>query len=160
MDLPPFMMGYHKKLKSLFSVEPRQIEHHRHQRIVRHACHCLHPPFFVVVMHLFATHQIAALDAAPTHESRYASMDTYKCITAAVLLGILIGCTLAPAYQRPNLPVTENLPAAAQTPGKIAVNSHDVIEAELGVRDCFFDPQLQQLIQHALANNRDHYSPK
>lgn len=80
---------------------------------------------------------------------------TCKFITVAVLLGLLSGCTLSPTYQRPNLPVAENLPAAEQTPGKVAAKPHDVIDAELGWRDFFVDSQLQQLIQTALANNRD-----
>jgi len=80
---------------------------------------------------------------------------SYKCIAAAALLSLLGGCTLAPTYQRPDLPVTDQLPAALSRPEKETAKPAVVIEAELGWRDFFVDPQLRQLIQTALANNRD-----
>lgn len=80
---------------------------------------------------------------------------SYKCIAAAVLLSLLGGCTLAPTYQRPDLPVTDQLPAVLSRPEKETAKPVAVIEAELGWRDFFVDPQLRQLIQTALANNRD-----
>lgn len=76
-------------------------------------------------------------------------------IAAAVLLGLLGGCTLAPTYQRPDLPVSDQLPAGPSTPGKETATTTAVIGAELGWRDFFVDPRLQQLITTALANNRD-----
>lgn len=56
------------------------------------------------------------------------------------------GCTLAPRYERPGLPVAQNwsvpAPAAAS-------------DARLSWRDLFTDPALQKTIELALANNRD-----
>jgi len=71
---------------------------------------------------------------------------------AAVLT--LAGCSLAPTYQRPELPVPAALPQAsgasdAQAPAQVA----DV--ATVPWREYFPDPRLQSLICEALANNRD-----
>lgn len=79
----------------------------------------------------------------------------WKYMATAVLLGVLGGCTLTPTYQRPELPVADQLPVGPSTPGKETAKPIEVIEAELGWRDFFVDPQLQQLISTALANNRD-----
>ncbi|QRQ83971.1 efflux transporter outer membrane subunit [Cupriavidus oxalaticus] len=77
----------------------------------------------------------------------------------------LAACTLEPQYQRPDAPIPSAWPEgaayrtpqaggqpgqpaqAAQPPGPSA--------ADLGWRDVFVDPQLRQLIELALANNRD-----
>jgi multidrug efflux system outer membrane protein len=66
---------------------------------------------------------------------------------AAIVMGAmtLSGCTLEPEYVRPNAPVTTSQAKAA--PGAPA--------ADLGWRTFFPDPQLQQLIALALANNRN-----
>ena len=77
-----------------------------------------------------------------------------KHLAAGAMLLMLGGCTLAPRYQRPDLPVAEILPDAKQSNVPAAIKEN-VIDAELGWRDFFVDPQLQQLIQTALANNRD-----
>ena len=77
-----------------------------------------------------------------------------KYLAAGSLLLLLGGCTLAPRYQRPDLPVARILPDTQQGNASAATNE-TVIDAELGWRDFFIDPQLQQLIQTALANNRD-----
>ena len=77
-----------------------------------------------------------------------------KHLAAGALLLILGGCTLAPRYQRPDLPVAEILPDAKRS-NESAAAKETVIDAELGWRDFFVDPQLQQLIQTALTNNRD-----
>jgi len=61
----------------------------------------------------------------------------------------LSGCaSLAPAYQRPAAPVAAQWPV----PQASAEAAH---AAELGWREFFTDPQLQSLIEQALANNRD-----
>ena len=57
----------------------------------------------------------------------------------------LSGCTLEPEYVRPNAPVTT--PEPNVVPG--------IPAEDLGWRAFFPDPQLQQLIVLALANNRD-----
>ena len=77
-----------------------------------------------------------------------------KYLAAGSLLLLLGGCTLAPRYQRPDLPVARILPDTQQGNAS-AATKETVIDAELGWRDFFIDPQLQQLIQTALANNRD-----
>ena len=72
---------------------------------------------------------------------------------ALIALSLLGGCTLAPDYRQPELPVADQLPAprgSAAADGKTAE-----VHAELGWRDFFADPQLQRIIQTALANNRD-----
>ncbi|MDF0732880.1 efflux transporter outer membrane subunit [Pseudomonas entomophila] len=66
---------------------------------------------------------------------------------ATLLAMLLAGCTLAPDYQRPALPVATQYPAppdAPATPG-----------APEDWRGVFHDPLLRQLIDSALANNRD-----
>lgn len=63
----------------------------------------------------------------------------------AVALIVVGACTLEPAYHRPVPPVP---PVAGGVPGGPAA-------ADIGWREFFPDPQLQQLIALALANNRD-----
>jgi multidrug efflux system outer membrane protein len=63
-----------------------------------------------------------------------------------LLLAIsLYGCTLAPHYERPALPVPDRFPTAG---GRLAA-------VDQGWRTMFRDPRLQALIALALANNRD-----
>src|SRR6185369_14207996 len=63
----------------------------------------------------------------------------------ALLAVSLIGCTLAPRYERPALPVPDRFPGGG---GSLAA-------ADQGWRTMFGDPRLQALIALALANNRD-----
>ncbi len=78
---------------------------------------------------------------------------------AAVLA--LAGCSLAPTYQRPELPVPATLPAAAAASqasagsGDAAAQGTAVDVAAVPWREYFPDPRLQSLICEALANNRD-----
>ncbi|WP_049621758.1 efflux transporter outer membrane subunit [Frateuria defendens] len=70
-------------------------------------------------------------------------------LPAALAACLLAGCTMEPAYQRPNLPVPDRYPAhgtATEAP---------VQAADLGWRDFFRDPALQSLVAIALENNRD-----
>ncbi|MHB8283756.1 MAG: efflux transporter outer membrane subunit [Caulobacteraceae bacterium] len=71
---------------------------------------------------------------------------------AALATALLAGCTMAPTYERPVSPVPAALPAGgaygAAQPAQTAA-------ADLGWRDFFSDPKLQQVIQLALNNNRD-----
>lgn len=67
---------------------------------------------------------------------------------APVLLALLSGCSLIPAYQRPALPVAAKWPGSMATGGGPAAS-------DIGWRDFFSDPALQGLIALSLANNRD-----
>src|SRR5262249_22815496 len=62
-----------------------------------------------------------------------------------MLATALVGCTLAPRYERPPLPVPDRFPGGG---GSLAA-------ADQGWRTMFGDPRLQALIALALANNRD-----
>lgn len=68
---------------------------------------------------------------------------------AAALLAS--GCSLMPAYQRPASPVPEAYPAT--TAATTAAGSQAA--ADIGWRDFYADPRLRQVIELALANNRD-----
>ncbi|MDR3326108.1 MAG: efflux transporter outer membrane subunit [Rhodospirillaceae bacterium] len=59
---------------------------------------------------------------------------------------LLIGCSLAPDYERPVSPVKPNW-------SSVASDTNTVLNT--GWRDFFIDPQLQKLIETALINNRD-----
>lgn len=80
------------------------------------------------------------------------SLTALKPATAAVALSLFVaGCSLAPVYERPELPVqdtygTATIPTdeASSTPA-----------AELGWSEFFQDPRLHALIDLALDNNRD-----
>ena len=63
----------------------------------------------------------------------------------------LTGCSLAPEYQRPELPVPTDYPGAPLD----KTNSSAISAASLRWQDYFVDPQLQFLINHALISNRD-----
>jgi multidrug efflux system outer membrane protein len=67
------------------------------------------------------------------------------CFLGAALATLLGACTLEPHYHRPPAPV----PAL---PGGTAA---DTVAADIGWREFFPDPQLQQLIGLALTDNRD-----
>jgi multidrug efflux system outer membrane protein len=68
-----------------------------------------------------------------------------NCFLAAAVATLLGACTLEPHYQRPPAPV----PAL---PGGTA---GETVAADIGWREFFPDPQLQQLIELSLTNNRD-----
>lgn len=67
-------------------------------------------------------------------------------LLAATALG---GCTMAPAYRRPELPVGQAWP----TP--VTVSPVALAAADLAWRDMFPDPRLQGVIDLALVQNRD-----
>lgn len=70
-------------------------------------------------------------------------------LAAALMLG---GCDLAPRYARPGMPVPPVLPIGSSPPG---ATSQSTVPADVAWREFFIDPQLQKLIELALANNRD-----
>lgn len=67
-----------------------------------------------------------------------------------VALALLSGCSMAPKYVQPDLPVPASWPAGdaylAQSEAALPVMSY---------REVFADPRLVQVIEQALANNRD-----
>ena len=78
--------------------------------------------------------------------------------TTLVILGfaLLSGCTLAPRYERPAAPVSKAWPTSAM--GSVATaraGATSPSAADLGWRDFFADPRLQQLVDLSLTNNRD-----
>lgn len=85
-------------------------------------------------------------------------MNTSRNLSALIaILGLLLGgCSLTPTYQRPDLPVADNLigSSAGSTPAEPAPGQTGTI-ADLGWRTYFPDPTLQHLIEQALAANRD-----
>lgn len=80
--------------------------------------------------------------------------------TALAASALLAGCSLMPTYERPSAPVAAQWPdSAAVAPGNASVASGDASGAQgasaLAWQDYFSDPTLRQLINTALANNRD-----
>ncbi|HEU4590385.1 MAG TPA: efflux transporter outer membrane subunit [Steroidobacteraceae bacterium] len=70
---------------------------------------------------------------------------------SALLSGLLGACTMAPRYHRPEAPV----PAAYEQVEPAATTAAAVPAAEIGWKEFFPDPELQDLIGRALLNNRD-----
>ena len=63
------------------------------------------------------------------------------------------GCSFAPDFVRPALPVTDEYPADAPIPPEAKPDAR--VPAEVAWRDYFADPQLQAMIAQALEHNRD-----
>jgi multidrug efflux system outer membrane protein len=79
-----------------------------------------------------------------------------KILTAGLLLIVLNGCTMAPKYLRPALPVAENFAGVDDGRMQPPEGGQQLREiSELGWRNVFTDPDLQQLIETSLRNNRD-----
>src|SRR5690606_30318628 len=83
----------------------------------------------------------------------FPSLPRVRRLSPLALALILTGCTLAPKYERPAAPIEATYPASPLTTEE--ASSAAVIAAEIGWRDFFRDPLLQQLIEISLANNRD-----
>lgn len=62
----------------------------------------------------------------------------------------LAGCSMAPTYERPAAPVPPSWPV-----GDAYLRTSEAALPAVTYRDIFGDPRLQQLIETALANNRD-----
>ena len=81
----------------------------------------------------------------------------YKLYVWATTLA-LAGCSFAPTYQRPELPVPEQWPAYAKV-GAGDTAAHESLSATavqpMSWRNFFTDPRLQRLIEAALDHNRD-----
>jgi len=76
-----------------------------------------------------------------------------RIFTLLAFIGLAVtGCTLAPNYQQPAAPVAQTFPEnSAQKNSSDATNA----VADIGWREFYHDPRLQQLIGLALTNNRD-----
>lgn len=75
-------------------------------------------------------------------------------LTPAGMAILLAGCTLTPEYTRPAAPVPAEWPSGPAYSGvRGPTNVSEV--ADLGWREFFTDPKLQELISLALTNNRD-----
>ncbi|PPT93530.1 multidrug transporter [Xanthomonas arboricola pv. arracaciae] len=80
-------------------------------------------------------------------------------LTAIAVAGVLSGCTLMPRYARPDAPVPERFAgtelSTASTSTDTASPGQAIDIANIGWRQVFTDPALQQVIALALENNRD-----
>lgn len=73
------------------------------------------------------------------------------CATALAMLAA--GCSFAPDFVRPALPVTDEYPADAPIPPETKPDAR--IATEVAWQDYFTDPQLRTMITQALEYNRD-----
>ncbi len=83
---------------------------------------------------------------------RARSNRTRTALALAAALGVGAGgCTLKPAYTRPELPVADRYPGEDGTNAAASEQA----AADMGWRDVFADERLQALVAQAIANNRD-----
>jgi multidrug efflux system outer membrane protein len=87
---------------------------------------------------------------------------TLNVLVTVGVMSVLTSCTLEPHYKRPDLPVPDQWPLpenGAPLPGADTAatggGAAQIPVWEIGWREFFSDPQLQQLISQALVNNRD-----
>jgi len=81
-------------------------------------------------------------------------MSKYLSPILALFLLALAGCTLAPEYHRPAADISPTWPKAPGR-GEGPTNAAVTPAADIGWREFFRDPRLQQLIELALTNNPD-----
>ncbi len=74
-------------------------------------------------------------------------------VTPLLLAMLLGGCTLMPEYQRPAAPVANQF--AGDHSANAASGTEAMAVSDIGWRDVFTDPTLQEVISLSLANNRD-----
>ena len=67
-----------------------------------------------------------------------------------IALALLSGCSLTPEYVQPALPVPASWPV-----GDAYLAESEAALPVLSYREVFADPRLVQVIEQALANNRD-----
>ena len=79
-------------------------------------------------------------------------MSKYLSPIIAFFILVLAGCTLAPKYHRPAAAISPTWPKG---PGQPKVSTNAIPAADIGWREFFRDPRLQQLIELALTNNPD-----
>ncbi|KQQ32055.1 multidrug transporter [Duganella sp. Leaf126] len=79
----------------------------------------------------------------------------HKSSLTLAALALLGGCSLAPVYQRPAAPVSQAWPAGEAYKGLPAAAADARPVSEIQWREYFADARLRQVIELALANNRD-----
>ena len=80
------------------------------------------------------------------------AMSKYLSPIIALFILALAGCTLTPKYHRPTAAISPTWPTVPAQP-KVPTNA--IPAADIGWREFFRDPRLQQLIELALTNNPD-----
>jgi multidrug efflux system outer membrane protein len=82
---------------------------------------------------------------------------TLRLSLSATFVAVLAGCTLIPDYERPAAPVDAAYPTgpAYRSANQAATPAGGVASADVGWRDFFSDPLLQDLVALSLQNNRD-----
>jgi efflux transporter, outer membrane factor (OMF) lipoprotein, NodT family len=70
-----------------------------------------------------------------------------------LLAGLMAGCSMAPTYKRPEMPIEANWPG--YVPDASATVADKELAARLGWEQYFADPNMRNLISLALENNRD-----
>lgn len=78
-------------------------------------------------------------------------------IGLTTLATALAGCTLAPKYARPSAPIEASYPTGSSynAPDQARARADGLATSDLGWRDFYLDPLLQEVIAGALENNRD-----
>ncbi len=84
--------------------------------------------------------------------SNYFCNGSYLSPIIALFILALAGCTLTPTYHRPTAAISPTWPRVPTQP-KVPTNA--IPAADIGWREFFRDPRLQQLIELALTNNPD-----
>jgi len=91
------------------------------------------------------------MNKAMRHSQNVPGFRKYFWISLSGVAIALAGCTMIPKYQRPSAPIRSQWPAGTNT----TANKPAAPAAEIGWRDFFEDPRLQDVIGLALTNNRD-----
>lgn len=84
-----------------------------------------------------------------------ASTRTSGCVAVAALAVLMVGCSLQPAYVRPEAPVAAAYPTGPAYTANPNTAGSTLPSSDMGWRDFLADPRLQQLVEIALENNRD-----
>jgi outer membrane protein, multidrug efflux system len=106
---------------------------------------------------------VAAVVATAAARARK-DTEMHKLSLIAVAAALLAGCTMEPHYNRPEAPVSQSFPqggvyatqpGAVNESGQPGRSANGAAATDIGWRDFFVDPRLQELVAIALKNNRD-----
>ncbi|WP_338615378.1 efflux transporter outer membrane subunit [Pigmentiphaga sp. CHJ604] len=78
-----------------------------------------------------------------------------RTLAPLALAAVLAGCSMAPKHERPAAPIGAAYPSDAAYVQAASGKPDEAVTADIGWRDFFRDPLLQQLIDISLSNNRD-----